>query len=100
MVYRYTEPGGNGAVERDVNRPRKSFWHPFVDFTKDSYDAAQVFADIKDWQGGETPLGQFRKSADLVVSTGRNSRPTPTFIEPVLEEMKDEVTKGWQSGPK
>lgn len=95
MVYRYAEHGDNGRIDRSVAKLKDPFWHPFAPITNDSYDAAQVFADIRDWQGDDTALGQFKKSATLVKNTGHNLHPTPTFIEPVLEEVKNEIRRSW-----
>ncbi|KAK6067921.1 hypothetical protein SCUP234_11394 [Seiridium cupressi] len=95
MVYRYAEHGDHGRIERNVKKLKDPFWHPFAPITQDSFDAAQVFAKVKDWHGEETPAGQFKKAAQLVKATGRNFPMTPTFVRPLKEEVKKVIEKGW-----
>ncbi|KAK6066097.1 hypothetical protein SCUP515_10844 [Seiridium cupressi] len=95
MVYRYAEHGDHGRIVRNVKKLKDPFWHPFAPITQDSFDAAQVFANVKDWHGEETPAGQFKKAAQLVKATGRNFPMTPMFVRPLKEEVKKVIEKGW-----
>ncbi|KAI1869670.1 uncharacterized protein JN550_005651 [Neoarthrinium moseri] len=101
MVYRYAEDSDGVKISRNVTKPEKeqrrlSSWRPFTSLTGQSFDAAQVYSTVMNWHDEKTAMGQFRKSCTLVKETGRSMHPTPTFIEPVLEEVKKEIEQGWR----
>lgn len=95
MVFRYAEGGDNGEMIVKGVKCESLFWQPFAPVTQQAVDAAQVFRTVNDWKDVKTPLGSFRKSAQLVKRTGRNMTPGPTFVEPDLEEVKMEIERGW-----
>lgn len=95
VVYRYVEHGDGDKLDRDVTREKTTPWHPFAVAQSDPADAAQVFMEVKAWKGTDTPVGSFRSSAELVKKTRRTLQAKPTFLEPVLEEVKQAIAKGW-----
>lgn len=101
MINRCVEHDICGRIVRNDTKATDPFWHPFATVGNDICDAAVVFANINDWGGLDTKLGQFLMTMLLVKKTARNMQPTPTFTKPILGEVMNAIQKGWQAmGPK
>jgi hypothetical protein len=97
LIYRYEEVGGDGqSLKQSITYKQDNFWHPFASVCE--FDIAMVFERFEDWQGTDTPVGSFTASKKLVRQTAALIRPT--FIEPVLQEVKDEIRRSWEAGSK
>ncbi|RYP59016.1 hypothetical protein DL770_010301 [Monosporascus sp. CRB-9-2] len=93
LVYRYHERYP-GLEHLDVNTAykRDPVWHPFAAAAGIEFDSALVFTSAARWKG-DMKYDGFAAVVDLVKRTGRVRKPT--FVEPVLEEVKQEIAKGW-----
>ncbi|KAK6077597.1 hypothetical protein SCUP515_04795 [Seiridium cupressi] len=100
MVYRYAQVDGNLKIQLDVKKDFDPLWYPFAQTTGSAFDAAQVYAKIRDWNGPQTPVGQLARSFKLVKDTKRNYTSKLTFVEPNLEEVKEAIEKGWSGHPR
>ncbi|KAH9900445.1 hypothetical protein F4778DRAFT_142591 [Xylariomycetidae sp. FL2044] len=96
IVYRYAEIGERDHLRWGITFQRDDFWHPFSTSGVE-FDIAQVFADVRDWKGNGTELNSFSASLELVKRTGRLLKPT--FVEPVLADVKEEIADGWANVP-
>ncbi|KAK9419895.1 hypothetical protein SUNI508_06901 [Seiridium unicorne] len=92
MVYRYAQV--------DVKKDFDPLWDPFAQTTGSAFDAAQVYANARDWNGMKTPVGQLARSRKLVKATKRNCTSKVMFVEPNLEEVKEAIEKGWSGHPR
>lgn len=94
LIYRYQEVSGDGqSLKQSITYKHDSFWHPFASVCE--FDIAMVFERFEDWKGTDTPVGSFMTSKKLVRQTAALVRPT--FIEPVLQEVKDEIRRSWET---
>ncbi|KAK9774585.1 hypothetical protein SCAR479_08670 [Seiridium cardinale] len=100
MVYCYARMDGNLKIQLDVKKDFDPLWYPFAQTTGSAFDAAQVYAEIRDWNGPQTPVGQLARSLKLVKDTKRNYTSKWTFVEPNLEEVKEAIEKGWSGHPR
>jgi len=97
LVYRYEEVSGDGkSLKQSITYKQDTFWHPFASVGE--YDIAMIFERFEDWKGSDTPVGSFAASKKLVRQTGCLIRPT--FIEPVLDEVKAEIRQSWEASSK
>ncbi|RYO83055.1 hypothetical protein DL764_009513 [Monosporascus ibericus] len=94
LVYRYHERYPDLEHHLDLNTAykRDPVWHPFAAAAGIEFDSALVFTSAARWKG-ELKYDGFAAVVDLVKGTGRVRKPT--FVEPVLEEVKQEIAKGW-----
>ncbi|KAI1197347.1 hypothetical protein F5X97DRAFT_181390 [Nemania serpens] len=93
LIYRYQEVSGDGqSLKQSITYKQDSFWHPFASVCE--FDIAMVFERFEDWKGTDTPVGSFTTSKKLVRQTAALIRPT--FIEPVLQEVKDDIRRSWE----
>lgn len=94
LVYRYQEESNDGQnLKQSITYKQDQFWHPFANVCE--YDIAMVFERFEDWKGTDTPVGSYMTSKKLVRQTAALIRPT--FIEPILEELKDEIRRSWEA---
>ncbi|KAI1122689.1 hypothetical protein F5Y10DRAFT_69043 [Nemania abortiva] len=94
LIYRYQEVSSDGqSLKQSITYKQDHFWHPFASVCE--FDIAMVFERFEDWKGTDTPVGSFTISKKLVRQTGSLVRPT--FIEPVLQEVKDEIRRSWEA---
>ncbi|KAI1331072.1 hypothetical protein F5Y16DRAFT_291884 [Xylariaceae sp. FL0255] len=94
LVYRYEDVSKDSqSLKSAISYKRDSFWHPFA--SVGDFDIAQVFESIEDWKGADTTLGSYAASKKLVRQTAALIRPT--FIEPILEEVKETIRQGWSN---
>ncbi|KAI0393962.1 hypothetical protein F5Y17DRAFT_280382 [Xylariaceae sp. FL0594] len=97
LVYRYEEESDDRkSLKQSITYKHDSFWHPFASVGE--YDIAMVFERFEDWKGSDTPVGSYATSRKLVRQTRCLIRPT--FIEPVLNELKAEIRQGWEASSK
>ncbi len=97
LIYRYEEVSGDGQnLKQSITYKQDNFWHPFASVCE--YDIAMIFERFEDWKGTDTPVGSFIVSKKLVRQTAALIRPT--FIEPVLQEVKDEIRRSWEASAK
>ncbi|KAF2968861.1 hypothetical protein GQX73_g4681 [Xylaria multiplex] len=97
LIYRYEEVSGDGhSLKQSITYKQDNFWHPFASVCE--FDIAMVFERFEDWKGTDTPVGSFMASKKLVRQTAALIRPT--FIEPVLQEVKDEIRRSWEASAK
>jgi hypothetical protein len=94
LIYRYEEVGSDGqSLKQSITYKQDSFWHPFASVCE--FDIAMIFERFDDWKGTDTPVGSFAASKKLVRQTAALIRPT--FIEPVLQEVKDVIRQSWKA---
>ncbi|KAI1110721.1 hypothetical protein F5Y14DRAFT_340002 [Nemania sp. NC0429] len=94
LVYRYREVcPDNQSLNQSITYKHDNFWHPFASVGE--FDIAMVFERFEDWKGADTPVGSFTTSKKLVRQTA--ALIMPTFIEPVLQEVKDEIRRSWET---
>lgn len=94
LIYRYQEVSSDGqSLKQSITYKQDNFWHPFASVGE--FDIAMVFERFEDWKGTDTPVGSFTVSKKLVRQTADLIRPT--FIEPVLQELKDEIRRSWET---
>lgn len=93
IVYRYHEIGQHDRLDSTPIYKQDLVWHPFASAAGIEFDSAQVFATVAEWRGDSTPPASFEAAVDLVKRTGKIRKPT--FVEPVLREVKQEIQKGW-----
>ncbi|KAI1422338.1 hypothetical protein F5Y12DRAFT_717451 [Xylaria sp. FL1777] len=97
LIYRYEEVSGDGqSLKQSITYKQDNFWHPFASVCE--FDIAMIFEKFEDWKGTDTPVGSFLASKKLVRQTAALIRPT--FIEPVLQEVKDEIRRSWEASAK
>ncbi|GAW19222.1 hypothetical protein ANO14919_087070 [Xylariales sp. No.14919] len=97
LIYRYEEVSGDGhSLKQSITYKQDNFWHPFASVCE--FDIAMIFERFEDWKGTDTPVGSFVVSKKLVRQTAALIRPT--FIEPVLQEVKDEIRRSWEASAK
>ncbi|RYP64261.1 hypothetical protein DL769_006741 [Monosporascus sp. CRB-8-3] len=94
LVYRYHErsPGLEHHLDVNTAYKRDPVWHPFAAAAGIEFDSALVFTSAARWKG-DMKYDGFAAVVDLVKRTGTVRKPT--FVEPVLEVMKQEIAKGW-----
>lgn len=94
LIYRYQEVSSDGqSLKQSITYKHDGFWHPFASVGE--FDIAMIFEKFEDWKGTDTPVGSFATSKKLVRQTAALVRPT--FIEPVLQEVKDEIRRSWEA---
>ncbi|KAI0476884.1 hypothetical protein F4859DRAFT_514215 [Xylaria cf. heliscus] len=97
LVYRYQEASTDGqSLKQSITYKQDNFWHPFASVCE--YDIAMIFERFEDWKGTDTPVGSFTTSKKLVRQTAALIRPT--FIEPDLQELKEEIRRSWEASAK
>lgn len=97
LIYRYEEVSGDGqSLKQSITYKQDNFWHPFASVCE--FDIAMIFERFEDWKGTDTPVGSYMVSKKLVRQTAALIRPT--FIEPVLQELKDEIRRSWEASAK
>ncbi|KAI2637406.1 hypothetical protein GGS21DRAFT_476393 [Xylaria nigripes] len=97
IVYRYVEDHSDGqSLKRSITYKQDAFWHPFANVCE--FDIAMVFERFEDWKGTDTPVGSFAASKKLVRQTAALIKPT--FVEPVLDEVKGEIRRSWEASVK
>ncbi|KAI1742296.1 hypothetical protein F4680DRAFT_446362 [Xylaria scruposa] len=97
LVYRYQEASTDGqSLKQSITYKQDNFWHPFASVCE--YDIAMIFERFEDWKGTDTPVGSYTTSKKLVRQTAALIRPT--FIEPDLQELKDELRRSWEASAK
>ncbi|KAI1365166.1 hypothetical protein F5Y08DRAFT_187641 [Xylaria arbuscula] len=97
LVYRYEEVSGDGqSLKQSITYKQDNFWHPFASVCE--FDIAMIFERFEDWKGTDTPVGSYMTSKKLVRQTAALIRPT--FIEPVLQELKNEIRRSWEASAK
>ncbi|RYC60249.1 hypothetical protein CHU98_g5970 [Xylaria longipes] len=97
LVYRYQEASTDGqSLKQSITYKQDNFWHPFASVCE--YDIAMIFERFEDWKGTDTPVGSYTTSKKLVRQTAALIRPT--FIEPDLQELKDEIRRSWEASAK
>ncbi|RYP34771.1 hypothetical protein DL767_004108 [Monosporascus sp. MG133] len=94
LVYRYHErhPGLEHHLDLNTAYKRDPVWHPFAAAAGIEFDSALIFTSAAHLKG-DMKYDGFAAVVDLVKRTGRVRKPT--FVEPVLEEVKQEIAKGW-----
>ncbi|RYP72456.1 hypothetical protein DL771_004251 [Monosporascus sp. 5C6A] len=94
LVYRYHEryPDLEHHLDSNTAYKRDPVWHPFAAAAGIEFDSALVFTSAARWKG-DMKYGGFAAVVDLVKLTGRLRKPT--FVEPVLEEVKQDIAKAW-----
>ncbi|RYP54616.1 hypothetical protein DL768_000676 [Monosporascus sp. mg162] len=94
LVYRYQERDLGLGHHLDLNTAykRDPVWHPFAAAAGIEFDSALVFTSAAHWKE-DMKYDGFAAVVDLVKRTGMVRKPT--FVEPVLEEVKQEIAKGW-----
>ncbi|KAI1173956.1 hypothetical protein F4777DRAFT_418603 [Nemania sp. FL0916] len=94
LIYRYQEVSSDSqSLKQSITYKQDNFWHPFASVCE--FDIAMIFEKFEDWKGTDTPVGSYMASKKLVRQTAALIRPT--FIEPVLQEVKDEVRRSWDT---
>ncbi|KAI1351620.1 hypothetical protein F5Y01DRAFT_110804 [Xylaria sp. FL0043] len=97
LIYRYEEVSSDGqSLKQSITYKQDNFWHPFASVCE--FDIAMIFERFEDWKGTDTPVGSYAVSKKLVRQTAALIRPT--FIEPVLQEVKDEIRRSWEASAK
>ncbi|KAI0862728.1 hypothetical protein F4860DRAFT_109956 [Xylaria cubensis] len=97
LVYRYQEASTDGqSLKQSITYKQDNFWHPFASVCE--YDIAMIFERFEDWKGTDTPVGSYTTSKKLVRQTAALIRPT--FIEPDLQELKEEIRRSWDASAK
>ncbi|KAI1823531.1 hypothetical protein F4861DRAFT_509739 [Xylaria intraflava] len=92
LIYRYVEDHSDRLkLKRGITYKQDNFWHPFANVCE--FDIAMIYERFEDWKGSDTPVGSFATSKKLVRQTGALIKPT--FIEPNLQELKDEIRRNW-----
>ncbi|KAJ2970624.1 hypothetical protein NUW58_g9635 [Xylaria curta] len=97
LIYRYQEASSDGqSLKQSITYKQDNFWHPFASVCE--FDIAMIFEKFEDWKGTDTPVGSYTSSKKLVRQTAALIKPT--FIEPVLQELKDEIRRSWEASAK
>ncbi|RYP30179.1 hypothetical protein DL766_005007 [Monosporascus sp. MC13-8B] len=94
LVYRYHErcPGREHHLDLNIAYKRDPVWHPFTAAAGIEFDPALIFTSVVHWKG-DVKYDGFAAVVDLVKRTGIVRKPT--FVEPVSEEVKQKIAKGW-----
>ncbi|RYO95670.1 hypothetical protein DL765_011170 [Monosporascus sp. GIB2] len=94
LVYRYHErcPGREHHLDLSIAYKRDPVWHPFAAAASIEFDSAMAFTSAAHWKA-DLKYDGFAAVVDLVKRTGIVRKPM--FVEPVLDEVKQEIAKGW-----